>query len=68
MAITVDYYLVAQLALTYIGSAPFAEIAKRQWRHRQRQARKFGPDLRADRRTAAAEALAATAGLPNDGA
>jgi hypothetical protein len=39
-----------------------------KWRDRQHQALQVRTDLRADRRAAAAEALAAAARLPNDGA
>ena len=67
-AITIDYYLSLNSPWTYMGSALFAEIASAKRRHRQRQARQVRADLRADRRAAAAKALAGTAGLPDDGA
>ena len=68
MPVTIDYYMSLNSPWTYLGSAPFAEIASAPWRDRQHQALQVRADLRADRRAAAAEALAAAAGLPDDGA
>ena len=67
MTVTVDYYMTLTSPWTYLGSAPFAEIARRNNVDRQHQALQVRTDLRADRRAAAAEALAAAARLPDDG-
>ena len=43
MAITIDYYLSLNSPWTYIGSAPFAEIAKRHGVTVNVKPAKFGP-------------------------
>src|SRR6187455_1337945 len=58
---------VAQLALDLSWQRAVCRDRRAPWRDRQRQALQVRADFRADRRTAAAEALAAAAGLPHDG-
>ncbi len=68
MPITIDYYISLNSPWTYIGSALFAEIAKRNGVTVNVKPAKFGPIFETDRRAAAAEAFAAAACLPDDGA
>ena len=68
MTVTVDYYMTLTSPWTYLGSAPFAEIAKRNNVTVNIKALQVRTDLRADRRAAAAKTLAAAPRLPDDGA
>jgi 2-hydroxychromene-2-carboxylate isomerase len=63
MPITVDYYITLNSPFTYLGCALLAEIAQRN-----NATVNIKPHFRTDRRAAAAEALAATPRVPNDGA
>ena len=58
---------VAQLAMDLSRQRAVRRDRRAQWRDRQHQALQVRADLRADRRAAAAEALAAAARLPDDG-
>src|SRR5436309_5476254 len=58
---------VAQLAVDLPRQRAVRRDRRAQWRNRQHQALQVRADLRADRRAAAAEALAAAARLPDDG-
>src|SRR3954468_4543818 len=58
---------VAQFAVDLSRQRAAPRDRSPSWRNRQRQAQKVRTDLREDRRPAAAEALAATASLPDDG-
>ena len=68
MPVTIDYYLSLNSPWTYMGSALFAEIAKRNGATVNVKPAKFGPIFEQTGGLAATQAFPAASGLPVDGA